>query len=66
MVLSLGPYGDPISAPSYVPIVDPSIYPNEQQVRAIQEESWTTLEQVKALENIIALGEIKVDKSDQF
>ena len=33
---------------------------SEQQVGSIQEERWTTIEQVKDLENIIASGEIKV------
>ena len=37
--------------------------PNEQQVRVLQEERWTALEQVKALEDIISPGEIKVDEA---
>ena len=39
--------------------------PNEQQVGALQEEMWTTLEQVKALGDIIASVEIQVDEADQ-
>ena len=44
----------PISVPSYVPSVNPSIDQGEQYVGDLQEESRTTIEQVKALENIIA------------
>ena len=36
-----------------------------QQVGDIQEERQTTLEQVKSLENVIALGEIKVVEAAQ-
>ena len=39
--------------------------PNEQQVGALQEEMWTTLEKVKALGDIIASVEIQVDEADQ-
>ena len=46
--------------------MNPFIYPIEKQVGDIQEEMRTTLEQVKDLENIIAYGDIKVDKSDQL
>ena len=42
------------------------IYPNEQQVGALQEERRTTLEQVEALEHTIALGYIKVDEASQL
>ena len=38
----------------------------QQQVGALQEERQTTFEQVKALENIIASGEIKVDEAAQL
>ena len=40
--------------------------PNEQQVWALQEEMRTTLEQVKALGNIITPGDIKVYESNQL
>ena len=40
--------------------------PSEQQVRALQEEKRTTLEQVKSLEYIITSGKIKVDEADQL
>ena len=43
--------------------MNPSISPSEQQVGDLQEEMRTTIEQVKALENIIESGEIKVDKA---
>ena len=49
-----GPSKYPSSVSSYVPSVNPSISPSEKQVGDLQEESLTTLEQVKALENIIA------------
>ena len=42
--------------------MNPYIDPNEQQVGSLQEESPTTLEQVKPLVNIIESGEIKVDE----
>ena len=38
----------------------------KNQVEVLQEESRTTLEQVKALENIISSVEIKIDKSAQL
>ena len=56
VVLSVGPYGDPSSAPSYVPSVNPFISPSEHQVGSLQEEMQTILEQVKVLENIITSG----------
>ena len=39
--------------------------PSEQQIGDLQKELRTTLEQVKALENIILSGEIKLDEADQ-
>ena len=39
---------------------------NVQQVGALQEEMRTKLEQVKALENIISSGDIKVNGADQL
>ena len=65
IVLSVDPYGDPRSAPSYVPILNPSRAPSEQQVEALQEERRATLKQVQSLEIIIASGEITIDESDQ-
>ena len=46
--------------------MNPSRAPNEQQVGYIQEESQTTLEQVKSMEYIIASVEINVDEAAQF
>ena len=66
MVPSVDPSSDPSSVTAYVPSVNLSIAPSEEQFRAIQEERWATLEQVKALENIIESGEIKVDESAQL
>ena len=66
MVPSVDRSGDPRSVPPYVPTVNPSIALGEQQVRALQEEIRTTLEEVKALENIIASEEINVDEADQL
>ena len=66
LVPSVDPYGDPSSVPSYVPSVNPPRARSEQYVGDIQEERWTTLEQLKSLENIIASGDIKVYKSDQL
>ena len=43
-----------------------SISPGEQHVRALQEERRKTFEQVKSLENIISLVEIKVYEDDQL
>ena len=43
----------PSYVPSYVPSVNPSRAPSEKKFGALQEESRTTLEQVKSLENII-------------
>ena len=63
MVPSVDHYNDTIYVPSYVPSVNPSRSLSEQQVGVIQEVSRTTLEQVKALENIISSVDIKVDKS---
>ena len=63
VVPSVDHYNDTIYVPSYVPSVNPSGTLNEQQVGVIQEVSRTTLEQVKALENIISSVDIKVDKS---
>ena len=62
----LSPSKYPSSLSSYVPSVNPSRAPSEQQVGALQEERRATLEQVKALENIIVQREIKVDESDQL
>ena len=53
MITSVYPYGDPISVPSYLPILNPYRAPSEQQVEALQEERRKTIEQVKSLENII-------------
>ena len=47
-------------------IVNPYRAPNEQYIVDLQEESWTTLEQVKSLENIIASQDIKVDEAYQL
>ena len=38
----------------------------KNQVEVLQEESRTTLEQVKSLENIISSVEIKVDEDTQL
>ena len=46
--------------------MSPTRAPSEQHVGALQEERWATLEQVKALKNIIASGEIKLDESAQL
>ena len=46
--------------------MNPYRSPNEQQVGALKEERRTSLEQVKALENIIASGEIRVDEAYQL
>ena len=46
--------------------MNPSRSPNEHHIRDLQEEIRTKLEQAKALENIIASQEIKVDESDQL
>ena len=43
-----------------------SRYTSEQQVGALQEESRTILEQVKAMDIIIASGDIKVDETAQL
>ena len=66
VVISVHPYGDPISAPSYVTSVNSYRAPNEEHVGVLQEEMRTTLEEVKYLENIIASGEIKVDEAYQL
>ena len=52
---------DPTYVTSYVPCVNPSRAPGEQRVGYLQEERQTTLEQVKALENIIESVNNKVD-----
>ena len=54
VVTSVDPSGDPRYLPSYLPSVDISRYPGEQQLGDLQEKSRTTLEQVKALGNIIS------------
>ena len=46
--------------------MNPSRAPSEQHLGDIQEESLTTLEQLKHLENIIALGGGKVDEAAQL
>ena len=46
--------------------MNPSRAPSEQHLGDIQEESLTTLEQLKHLENIIALGGDKVDEAAQL
>ena len=46
--------------------MNPSRSPNEQQLRDQQESRQTTLEQVKALENIISSVNIKLDEDDQL
>ena len=56
---------DPSYVPSYVPSLNTYRDPSEQQVEDLQEEIPTTLEQVKALEDIIASVEIKVDEASQ-
>ena len=66
VVPSVEPYGDPRYVPSYVPSVNPPRDTSEHQVGALQKENWTTLEQVKSLENIIASGEIKVYETAQL
>ena len=66
MITSVYPYGDPISVPSYLPILNPYRAPSEQQVEALQEERRKTIEQVKSLENMISSGEIKVDEATQL
>ena len=40
--------------------------PSEQQIGALLEERRTTLKHVKALENIIASGKIRVDEAAQL
>ena len=52
--------------PFYVPIVNPSRAPSEQQVRDLQVEMRTTLEQDKSLEDIISSVENKVYEADQL
>ena len=49
-----GPSKDASYVPSYVSSVNPSRSPGEQQVGSLQVKRRKTLEQVKALENIIA------------
>ena len=39
--------------------------PSEQQVEALQEESQTTLEQIKAMNNIMTSRYIRVDEAAQ-
>ena len=51
---------------TYVPSVDPFIDSSQKQVRAIREEGRTTLEQIKPLANIIALGLIKLVEAAQL
>ena len=63
---SVYPSDNPSYVPSYLPIVNPYIVPREQQVGAIQESRWTTREQVKAMYNMIASGDIKVDEAAQL
>ena len=46
--------------------MNPYISPVEQHVGYLKEEMQTTLEQVKALENIISPGEIMVYEADQL
>ena len=46
--------------------MNPSIDPSKQQVGYIQEERGKTLEQVRALENMIAAGKDKVYESAQL
>ena len=50
VVLSVDPSVDTRFSPSYVPSVNTSRAPNEQQMGDLQEEIWRTLEQIKALE----------------
>ena len=61
VVPSVEPSGDPSSSTWYEPSMDPYGAPIEQKVRYLQWERRTKLEQEKALENIIASGEIKDD-----
>ena len=61
MVPSVDPSGDPGSVPAYVPSVNPPKAPSKQQVLDLQEEIPATLEQVRALENIISSVDIKVN-----
>ena len=56
----------PRFVPSSVPSLNSSRAPSEQQVGALQETNRTALGQVKALEDIIASGEIKVNEADQL
>ena len=66
VVPSFDTFGDPISVTYYVPSVNPSRNIIEQQVEDLKEEILTTLEQIKALENIITSGEIKLDEAAQL
>ena len=66
MVPSVDPSFGTSSVPQYVPSVNPSRAPSEQHVGYLQEERRETLENVKYLENIIALGDIKVDEASQL
>ena len=59
-------YVDTSSVTSHVPSVNPSRSQSEKQVGDLQEEMRKTLEQVKALENIIASGDIKLDEAAQL
>ena len=65
VVTLVDPYGDPSSVLSYITSVNTSRSPSEQQVGAIQEESWTRLGKIKSLETLIASGEIKVYEAAQ-
>ena len=62
----MDPSGDPRHSTLYVPSLNPSRAPNEQPVGDLQEERLTTLEQAKALENIITPGEIKIYEAAQL
>ena len=66
VVISVDTSGDTISATSYVTSVNPSRDTNEQYIGVTQEERRTTIEQVKALENIFVSREIRVDKADHL
>ena len=60
----VNPSNDRISITTYVPSVGPFIASSQKQLRALQEQSRTTLEQVKPLENMNVLGEARLDEAD--
>ena len=66
VVPSVYPSSDPRYVPTYAPNVNLYRSPSEKHVDDLQEERRTTIQQVKAVENIIALVEIKVKESAQL